>query len=282
MKIRRWPLAVIAAPAAVSIWSGWVGLGGLSGFGDVEPLPGIVPLHINTALTLPLGIESYAALALGAWLRPGTMGRARRFARWSALGALVLGMLGQVSYHLLAARHAARAPDIVVVLVACLPVVVLGCAVALMHLLRADEGLAEGTADLSENLHDALSESESGTAVPTGSQTAIETGTPTVAEPVRKALPGPVPETDAEPVRKALPGPVPETDAEPVRKPAPNRSGSRKPNRSATAEDADREFAAEIAGGEVPSLYQIRSRLHVGNERAKVLRQHIARQALTT
>jgi hypothetical protein len=97
--VRRWPLAVIAAPAAVSIWSGWVGLGGLSGFGDVQPLPGLLPLHPNMALTLPLGIESYAALALGAWLRTGTTGRARRFARWSALGALVLGMLGQVSYH---------------------------------------------------------------------------------------------------------------------------------------------------------------------------------------
>jgi len=137
--VRRWPLAVIAAPAAVSIWSGWVGLGGLCGFGDVEPLPGILPLHVNTALTLPLGIESYAALALGAWLQPGTKGTARRFARGSALGALALGMLGQVSYHLLAARHATRAPDLVVVLVACLPVVVLGCAVALLHLLGASD-----------------------------------------------------------------------------------------------------------------------------------------------
>jgi hypothetical protein len=80
--VRRWPLALIAAPAAVSIWSGWVGLGGLCGFGDVEPLPGIAPFHINTALTLPLGIESYAALALGTWLRPGTMGSARRAPGW--------------------------------------------------------------------------------------------------------------------------------------------------------------------------------------------------------
>jgi hypothetical protein len=39
---RRWPLLVIAAPAAVSIWSGWVGLGSMCGFGEVEPLPGIV------------------------------------------------------------------------------------------------------------------------------------------------------------------------------------------------------------------------------------------------
>jgi len=93
--VRRWPLAVIAAPAAVSIWSGWVGLGGLCGFGVVQPLPGILQLHINTALTLPLGIESYAALALGAWLRPGTVGTARTFARWSALGSLSLGISGR-------------------------------------------------------------------------------------------------------------------------------------------------------------------------------------------
>jgi hypothetical protein len=46
-------------------------------------------------------------------------------------------MLGQVSYHLLAAGHATRAPDVVVVLVSCLPVAVLGCAVALLHLLSA-------------------------------------------------------------------------------------------------------------------------------------------------
>jgi hypothetical protein len=27
--VRRWPLLLIAAPAAVAIWSGWVGLGEL-------------------------------------------------------------------------------------------------------------------------------------------------------------------------------------------------------------------------------------------------------------
>jgi hypothetical protein len=34
--VRRWPLFLIAAPAAVSIWSGWVGLGSLCGFGLVH------------------------------------------------------------------------------------------------------------------------------------------------------------------------------------------------------------------------------------------------------
>jgi hypothetical protein len=139
-----------------------------------------------------------------------------------------------------------------------------------MHLLRADDGLADNAVRLSENRHDVPPESESRTAVPTGSQT----GTGTVSQTGSRVF--------AEPVRAALPGPVQDTDARPVRKPTANRSGSRKPNRSATAEDAARELASEIAAGEVPSLYQIRSRLDVGNERAKVLRQHIARQALTT
>ena len=117
---RRWPLALIALPAAVAIWSGWVGLGTLCGFGLVQPLPGIVAWHLDTAITLPVGVEAYGAYALGAWLLPGTPERARRFARRSAVGALSLGALGQIVYHLLAAAHAARAPWPVVVLVACL------------------------------------------------------------------------------------------------------------------------------------------------------------------
>jgi len=49
--------------------------------------------------------------------------QARRFARGSAVGALVPGMAGQVIYHLLAAAHATRAPWPVVMLVSCMPLV---------------------------------------------------------------------------------------------------------------------------------------------------------------
>jgi hypothetical protein len=138
--IRRWPLALIAAPAAVAVWSGWVGLGGLCGFGVIHPLPGIVPgLQLDTAITLPVGVEAYGAYALGAWLAPGGVpDRARTFARRSAIGALALGMVGQVVFHLLAAAHAAHAPWPVVVLVSCMPVVTLGFGVTLAHLLRTE------------------------------------------------------------------------------------------------------------------------------------------------
>jgi hypothetical protein len=134
---RRWPLALIAAPAAVAIWSGWVGLGELCGFGPVRLLPGITGLTVNTAITLPVGVEAYAAYALGAWMSPASPPGARRFARWSALGALAYGMAGQIIYHLLAAAHAVAAPWPVVVVVSCMPVAVLGLAAGLTHLLRA-------------------------------------------------------------------------------------------------------------------------------------------------
>jgi DNA-binding CsgD family transcriptional regulator len=136
--VRRWPLFLIAAPAAVAVWSGWVGLGTLCGFGIVHPLPGIADgFRLNTAITLPVGVEAYGAYALGAWLTPGTSDAARKFARRSALGSLLLGMAGQVIYHLLAAAHAQRAPWPVVVLVSCLPVITLGFGAGLTHLLRA-------------------------------------------------------------------------------------------------------------------------------------------------
>jgi hypothetical protein len=142
--VRRWPLFLIAAPAAVAVWSGWGGLGTLCGFGLVHPLPGIVSgFTINTAITLPVGVEAYGAYALGAWLTPGTPAGATGFARNSSVGALLLGMLGQVAYHLLAAAHATRAPWPVVIAVSCLPVMTLGCGAALTHLLRVPVELAE-------------------------------------------------------------------------------------------------------------------------------------------
>lgn len=85
-EVATWPILLIALPAFVAIWSGWVGLGGLTGFGVVHPLPGIADgFSLNTAITLPIGVEVYAAYALRAWLSGVGPARARRFAKWSAL-----------------------------------------------------------------------------------------------------------------------------------------------------------------------------------------------------
>ena len=56
----------------------------------------------------------------------------------SAIGSLLLGMAGQIAYHLLAQARAAHAPWGITTAVSCLPVLVLGMGAALAHLLRAD------------------------------------------------------------------------------------------------------------------------------------------------
>ncbi|GGM43950.1 ABC transporter permease [Dactylosporangium sucinum] len=138
-KPRSWPVWVLALPAFVAIWSGWVGLGELTGFGVVHPLPGIADgLSINTAITLPIGVETYAAYALSVWLTGTAPAAARRFARWSAIGSLIFGGAGQVAYHLLTAAGVTHAPWQITTAVACLPVAVLGMGAALAHLIHAN------------------------------------------------------------------------------------------------------------------------------------------------
>ena len=149
---RRWPLFLIAAPAAVAVWAGWVGLGGMCGFGVIHPLPGLgwglSKFTLNTAITLPIGVESYGMYAMGAWLHPAAPKMARKFAKRSAIGSLFLGMLGQVAFHLLSASHAVRAPWPITMLVACLPVVTLGFGAGLTHLLsKQDEEAEDETQD---------------------------------------------------------------------------------------------------------------------------------------
>ena len=137
--VRSRPLLVLAAPAAAEVWSGWVGIAQKTGFGRVSPLPGIWPsLHQNTTITLPVGVEAYAAYALRAWLarEHWISARTRRFAKWSAICSFALGMAGQVAYHLLAQAGAARAPWPVTTLVSCLPVLVLAMGTALPHAAR--------------------------------------------------------------------------------------------------------------------------------------------------
>jgi len=139
--LRSWPLLVLAVPAAAEVWSGWVGIAQKTGSGLVSPLPGIWPsLHLDTAMTLPVGVEAYAAYALRAWLarQPAISARTRRFAKWSAIFSFALGMAGQVAYHLMAQAGMARAPWPITTIVSCLPVLVLAMGTCLAHMLRAD------------------------------------------------------------------------------------------------------------------------------------------------
>ncbi|WP_431422940.1 hypothetical protein [Actinokineospora sp.] len=137
---RPWPLLVIGLAAAIAVWGGWVELGRLTGFGVVHPLPGLwEDLRINTAIVLPLGIEAYGGYALRTWLSSADLSeRTRRFARWSAIASLVVGAGAQVASHLMKAANVTSAPPLVTVLVACVPVLVLGLATGLATLVKRD------------------------------------------------------------------------------------------------------------------------------------------------
>ena len=246
--VRRWPLFLIAAPAAVAVWSGWVGLGQLCGFGLVTPLPGIVAWHLDTAITLPVGVEAYGAYALGAWLTPGTGARARAFARRSAIGALALGVTGQIAYHLLAAAHSVRAPWPVVVLVSSLPVVTLGFGAALTHLLKT------------------ASEGDSG-AFSADPGTAAEATPQTVPGVFPEAVPGPPPH----PALEAAPGGSRSRSRD--RSPAP--AGNGKQPGPATPGRLRDFYADGLAAGQVPSIRQIKRDWPVGYAAASELHDHL-------
>ena len=144
--VRSWPLVLLAFPAAAEVWSGWVGIAQKTGFGLVSPLPGIwSSLHLDTTITLPVGVEAYAAYALRAWLATdhAISGRTRRFARRSAVFSFALGMAGQVAFHLMDQDRITRAPWAVTTLVSCLPVLVLGMGTVLAHMLREDAAAAD-------------------------------------------------------------------------------------------------------------------------------------------
>jgi hypothetical protein len=254
--VRRWPLFLIAAPAAVAVWSGWVGLGQLCGFGLVQPFPGITSWRLDTAITLPVGVEAYGAYALGAWLTPGVPARARTFARRSAMGALALGMCGQILYHLLSAAHAARAPWPVTVVVSCMPVVTLGFGAALTHLLKnAREGDLEGDPAAFPAVF------------PGDPGTTVEVTPAGVPQVFPETVPGP----PSHPALEAAPGGP--RSRSPRRSPAP--AGNGKQPGPATPERLREFYAAGLAAGQVPSIRQIKREWPVGYEAASELHDHL-------
>lgn len=269
-----WPVIPLALPAAVSIWAGWVGLGGLTGFGVVQLLPGIWDgLRINTAVTLPIGMEAYAAYALHCWLHRGTPRRAKDFARVSSIAALVLGALGQVAYHLMAASGVQHAPWQIVALVACLPVGVLGMGATLANLLGEDDEPEAAGQELGADLHQAPA-----------------VGTSTVADlpPVAPAQPIGPPVLPAFRVGGTAPSAQQDqpgeqsadrsggsTRTDPAGRPEPvraERDGSPrkrtgKPKTDAQLSRAVRDLA-EQNGGSPPSQYAVRQQFGIGGSRA--------------
>lgn len=145
----RWPGYAIMFPAAVAIWAGWVGLGQMTGFGVIQLFPGVPyleQLRINTSITLPIGMEAYAAFAMTIWLSTGIGQRLRDYARISALAAGGAGLVGQIGFHLMSAAGWQTAPWPIITLVSCVPVIVAMVAGGLLHLIREENELIAAAA----------------------------------------------------------------------------------------------------------------------------------------
>jgi hypothetical protein len=107
-------MAVTACAAAVSSFSGLRSLAAATGWPET-----LSPL-------LPFTIDAYAMTATRVWLSNATGSRAaRRFARWNAIGAIGLSLIGNAAWHLIAAKVLTVTWPIVVV-VGAVPPAVLG------------------------------------------------------------------------------------------------------------------------------------------------------------
>lgn len=139
-RVATWPAFIVAFPASVAIWAGWVAIGKLTGFGRINLLPGFGRgWVVDTAITLPVGVEAYAAYAFYVALNPAAPLKARKFGGWSAGIATLLGMGGQTAYHLMAAEGITAAPWQITTLVSCLPVGVFALVAVLVHMVRTGE-----------------------------------------------------------------------------------------------------------------------------------------------
>src|SRR6478736_3801854 len=87
-------MTVTACAAAVSSFSGLRSLAVATGW------PGAM------AALLPFTIDAYAMTATRVWLSKATgSATARQFARWNAIGAIGLSLVGNAAWHLIAAKE---------------------------------------------------------------------------------------------------------------------------------------------------------------------------------
>ena len=140
-------LALTAAAAAVSSFAGLRSLAVATGWPDL-----LAPL-------LPVAIDVYAATATRAWLSQSTRARrTRRFARWNAVGAIGLSVIGNSLSHVIEVGVVTVSWPIVLA-VGAVPPIVLGLLAHLAALLHTQDeaesrGVKDSTVQISASLVD--------------------------------------------------------------------------------------------------------------------------------
>jgi hypothetical protein len=114
--------------AAVSSWAGLYELAGATGW------------HPWAASLFPLTVDCYALTSVRVWMAQSTRsGRARQFARANAVGAILLSVVGNATWHLIAAELVS-VTWLMVVLVGAVPPTTLGLVAHLAVLRTQDDG----------------------------------------------------------------------------------------------------------------------------------------------
>jgi hypothetical protein len=230
-------MTITAASAAVSSFSGLQSLAVATGW--PEPLS---PL-------LPFTVDAYAMTATRVWLSGSThSGRARSFARWNAIMAIGLSLLGNAVWHLMAAGVLEVSWPIVV-LVGAVPPAVLGL---LSHL-----AVLRGQADV----------------VP-----AVELRPTDAANEVPPSAPRRTEATQLRPHEDRLQAGDGKPDDQPLARPSSPHGGvTNEDGLLSAARAADAAHQAEH--GKPITRDELRKMLRVSTERATVLRRQLKQSA---
>jgi len=189
----------------------WVALGlfvsalsaAVSSFAGLHALALSTGWHPWAAPLFPLTVDCYALTSVRVWLARSTRStRARRFARANAVGAILLSVVGNAAWHLVAA-DLLRVSPVMVVLVGAVPPVVLGLVAHLAVLRTQDDEDGQRDGDVLRAFPAVRQDvpGTGGTAPSPGSTVPGSEGT--IPEPLRTA---PSPEIAATAPAKAVPG----------------------------------------------------------------------------
>lgn len=225
-------IGVSAVSAGFSSFAGLRGLAEVTGWGGMSPL-------------FALCIDAYALTAIRVWMAGSPRSqRARSFAKWNAIGAIVLSLAGNATWHLI---NVDLLPITwhVVMAVGAVPPIILGLVT-----------------------HLAVLRQQSDVAIRQDGQVAERT-----VPPVREAVPDRRPSTELDTAERR-----PQDDAE--RDAAPRRQSSRTPSGRprygtddvllAAARAADTAYRA-AHGGKPITRDALRAELRIGGERATAL-----------
>ncbi len=143
-----WLLAPISVGAFVATWGGWAKLASMTGYAEVQMLPGQPWSTFNIGIVLPMTVEPFGMLAAAIAFNPKVKSWARWIAGVMALGTLFAAAFCQATVHHLTVTGQTTAPDYVVAVTSVLPVIVLGLGAALgvLNGVRTEtDGTSHGT-----------------------------------------------------------------------------------------------------------------------------------------